>query len=316
MIYCLVLTIVISSDTLQRMKKYVATLGILCSAGAAQALDCAYQLPESGLLPSAASLTIWSDVSERHGKASSLGLQEYNLVIPFSDPRRTHFGKWAFNAELDMSLTTIHTSGSLEMHHDELYSASLPLTVLRSLPEGRRVSMTLIANYATDLSAQWDGLDVGGAAMYRMKYTDTFSFSAGLLVMPQRLEYGLAPYFKAEWKPTQDWNITLKGYNLEALYSITPRLAAGPFIMGEGNTWAVRTRRGTELFSVRSLVAGVTAEYDFSEAGQTNRIVKAQLGSTLATTARFQRLDSGKHTNELHHYHPGFYASVAVDFRF
>lgn len=298
------------------MKKTVVLLGWLSIAGYAQAEEWSYELPQTGLLPSAASVTLWSDMSERHGKASSLGLQEYSLTIPFSDPRRTHFGKWAFNAELDMSLTTIHASGGLEMHHDELYSMSLPLTVLRRLDNNRRVSLTLIGNYASDLSAGWDGLDIGGAFMYRLQHSETMSFTVGVLAMPQRLEYGLAPYFKAEWKPAPLWNITLKGYNLEALYSFTPRLSVGPFIMGDGNTWAVRSSRGTELFSVRSLVAGVTAEYDFSEPGQTKRIVKASLGSTLTTTARFQRLDSGKHTTELHHYHPGLYAFIGVDFRF
>ena len=282
----------------------------------AYAADWSYQLPETGMLPSAASVTMWSDMSARHGKASSLGLQQYSLTIPFSDPRRTHFGKWAFNAELDMALTTIHASGNLVLHHEELYSASLPLTLLRGLSQNRRLSLTLISNYATDLSAGWDGLDIGGAAMYRMYHTDTLSLTGGLLVMPQRLEYGALPYLKVEWKPTDDWCMTLSGYRLDALYSVTPRLAVGPFLKGDGNTWAVHSIRGTELLSVRSLIAGVAVQYDFAAAGQTKRIVKAELGSTLTTTARFQRIDSGKHTTELHHYHPGLYASVGVDFRF
>ena len=295
--------------------KSLMVLLVTAAAGTASA-DWSYSLPETGLMPSAASVKVWSDMSERHGKASSFGMQQYNLSIPLSDPRRTNFGEWAFNAELDMELTALHSSGSLQLHKDELYNFNLPLTVVKGMSKGRLLTLTLMPSVSTDFSSGWNGVVLGGAANYRLYKSETLSYSVGVMVMPQRLYYGVAPFFSAAWKPTDNWNITLKGYRLEALYSFTPRFSIGPVLMGAGNSWAVRTERGNQLFTVRSLVAGVTGVYDFSAPGQRKRIIKATVGSTLTTSVELNRMDSGKHTTEAHHYHPGLYVSVGVDCRF
>lgn len=280
------------------------------------ATEWSYNLPETGLMPSAAEVTVWSDMSERHGKASSLGMQQYDLTIPLSDPRRTNFGPWAFNAALDMEITSLHASGSLQLRKDELYNFNLPLTVIRRMEQGRRLALTLMPSISTDFSSGWNGVALAGAADYLLFESENLTYSVGLLVMPQRLYWGAAPFFSAEWKPTHNWTVKLKGYRLEAMYSFTPRFSAGPVLMGAGNSWAVRTERGNQLFTVRSLVAGVTGEYDFSAPGQRKRIIKATVGSTLTTTAELNRMDSGKHTVEAHHYHPGLYVSVGMDCRF
>lgn len=275
-----------------------------------------YNLPETGLMPSAAEVTVWSDMSERHGKASSLGMQQYDLTIPLSDPRRTNFGPWAFNAAIDMEITALHASGALQLKKDELYNFNLPLTVIRRMEQGRRLALTLMPSVSSDLSSGWSGLALAGAADYRLFESENLTYSVGLIVMPQRLYWGMAPFFSVEWKPTHNWTVKLKGYRVEAMYAFTPRFSAGPVLMGAGNSWAVRTERGDQLFTVRSLVAGITGEYDFSAPGQRKRIIKATVGSTLTTTAELNRMDSGKHTVEAHHYHPGLYVSVGMDCRF
>lgn len=296
------------------------TLFLLTAVGSAWAGSSleswSYNLPETGLLPSAASIKLWSDMSERHGKASSLGMQQYNLSIPLSDPRRTNFGKWAFNGALDMEVTAVHASGTLQLENDELYNLNVPLTLLRDMGNGKRLDITLMPGFSSDLSSGWESFVLGGAVNYRLYHTDTLSYSIGVVSMPQRLYYGVAPFFTAEWKPTHAWTVKLRGYRLEALYSVSPRLSVGPVLQGAGNAWAVQSSRGTELFTVRSLVAGVTAEYDFAAEGQSKRIIKATVGTTLTTTAEFSRFDSGKHDTESHHYHPGLYISAGVDFRF
>lgn len=292
------------------------TMMLMGAAAVPAAAGWDYNLPDTGLLPSAAEVTVWSDMTERHGKGSTLGMQQYDLSIPLSDPRRTNFGEWAFNAALDMEITALHASGSLQLHKDELYNFNLPLTVLKRLSNGRRVSLTLMPSVSTDFSSGWNGVALAGAADYQLYRSETLSYSVGLVVMPQRLYYGVAPFFTAEWKPTHNWTVSLKGYRLSAMYAFTPRFSAGPVLMGRGNSWAVRTERGNQLFTVRSLVAGITGEYDFSAPGQRRRVITATLGSTLATSAELNRMDSGKHTVEAHHYHPGFYVSVGVDYRF
>ena len=296
--------------------KNILSFCMLAGAAGSACVDWTYNLPETGLMPGMAEVTVWSDMSERHGKASSLGMQQYDLSLPLSDPRRTHFGAWAFNASLDMELTSLHASGSLQLRKDELYNFNLPMTVIRTLANGRRLSLTLMPSLSTDCSSGWSGVALAGAANSQLYTSDTLTNAVGLVVMPQRLYCGVAPYVSVEWKPTHDWTVKLKGYRLEAMYAFSPRFSAGPVLMGAGNSWAVRTEHGNRLFTVRSLVAGVTGEYDFSAPGQRKRIIKATVGSILSTTAELNRMDSGKHTVEAHHYHPGLYVSVGVDCRF
>lgn len=288
----------------------VGALGSVCAS------EWNYNLPETGVMPSAASVTVWGDMSERHGKGSSLGMQQYDFTIPLSDPRRTNFGEWAFNAELDMEITALHASGTLSLGKDELYNFNLPLTVLKQLRNGKRLSVTLMPSLSTDFSSGWNGVALAGAVDYQLYKSENLSFSVGTIVMPQRLYYGVAPFFSAEWKVNHHWTVKLKGYRLEAKYAVTPRLQVGPVLMGAGNSWAVRTDRGNQLFTVRSLVAGVTGEYDFSAPGERKRIIKATVGSILTSSAELNRLDSGKHTTEAHHYHPGLFISFGVDCRF
>lgn len=298
-----------------KLKHILNFLPVSAMLGTAAA-EWNYNLPETGLMPSAAEVTVWSDMSERHGKASSLGMQQYDLTIPLSDPRRTNFGPWAFNAAIDMEITALHASGALQLKKDELYNFNLPLTVIRRMEQGRRLALTLMPSVSSDLSSGWSGLALAGAADYRLFESENLTYSVGLIVMPQRLYWGMAPFFSVEWKPTHNWTVKLKGYRVEAMYAFTPRFSAGPVLMGAGNSWAVRTERGDQLFTVRSLVAGITGEYDFSAPGQRKRIIKATVGSILTTTAELNRMDSGKHTVEAHHYHPGLYVSVGMDCRF
>lgn len=298
-----------------KRKKILSGCVLVGAIGSASA-DWTYNLPETGLMPGAAEVAVWSDMSERHGKASSFGMQQYDLAIPLSDPRRTNFGAWAFNAALDVEITALHASGSLQLRKDELYNINMPLSLIRRLENGKRLALTLMPSVSTDFSSGWSGVALAGAVDYQLYTSDTLTCSIGLIIMPQRLYYGAAPFFSAEWKPARDWTVKLKGYRLEAMYAFTPRFSAGPVVMGMGNSWAVRTERGNQLFTVRSLVAGVTGEYDFAASGQRKRIVKATVGSILTTTAEFNRMDSGKHTVEAHHYHPGLYVSVGVDCRF
>lgn len=305
-------------DIFRRKMKWKNILSgcVLVGAIGSASADWTYNLPETGLMPSAAEVSVWSDMSERHGKASSFGMQQYDLAIPLSDPRRTNFGAWAFNAALDVEITALHASGSLQLRKDELYNFNMPLTVIRRLENGKRLALTLMPSVSTDFSSGWSGVALAGAADYQLYTSETLTYSVGLFVMPQRLYYGVAPFFSAEWKPSHDWTVKLKGYRLEAMYAFTPRFSAGPVLMGMGNSWAVRTERGNQLFTVRSMMAGVTGEYDFAASGQRKRIIKATVGSILTTTAELNRMDSGKHTVEAHHYHPGLYVSVGVDCRF
>ena len=70
------------------------------------------------------------------------------------------------------------------------------------------------------------------------------------------------------------------------------------------------------MLRVRSLVVGVTAEYDFSEPAQTKRIVTCSIGSIVSTAVDVCRYNDDRDRDASHHYHPGLYVSAGVDSRF
>lgn len=274
-----------------------------------------FNMPETGVTPSAAFFDVVTDMSERHGKSSSIGWQQYALSIPFLDPRQSGNEVWYVGASANVELTAMHASG-LDLERDEFFHMNLPVTLIRPLPQGKRLVVAVVPSYDGDFKTTGAAFDLGGYVDYRFLKTDTFSASVGMAVAPQRLAYGVLPFFGFEWNPTPEWQVKLQGYQLTAMRRMNERLTAGAFVKGEGGTWVATTSRGDALFTVTSLVVGGRVEYDFSQPGETKRIITASMGAIVSTYVKYERLNLDKESMETRHYHPGLYFSVGMDCRF
>ncbi len=294
-------------------------LGVLMVLGAvvgsAAESEWRHQLPETGLCPSYARLTAITRMGERHG-GSHLSMLRGALTLPLADPRRSGIGEWCFNAQLDVEGTRVNVGGSLRLAHDDFFGLALPMSFLRPETNGNRLTLSLVPGVAADSSSLSEGWNLGAAVGYSVRRSETLRYGLGLYVSPRFAQHGIIPLFSFEWKPAQDWTVSLKNYRLSAMKSLSDKLEVGSFLAGTGGIWAAETPRGTRFFRVRSLVAGVRAEYDFSRVGQTKRILEFSIGSTLATSAGFCRRNGGKDAESLYHYKPGLYLSAGVDFRF
>jgi len=301
------------------MKKRCAgmfALLVACNAWAWGQDAWEYDLPEMGVAPNYAQVSILTSMCERHGGASHLGLQRYALSLPLADPRRSGGGGWMFNAQFDMKLTHVDAEGSLSLHRDELYQLSLPVALVRPLPGGNRLTLAVAPCLASDMSGSARGYDLAAFAEYKKKASDTLSYGVGIGLSPRFAQYGAVPFFSFEWKPSPEWEICLKGYRLSAMRHLSHGLSIGPCIEGVGGAWMVRTNRGDRIFRVRSLVAGLAGEYDFSKEGQRKRIIAASAGASLATSAQFCERGGAKDAYASRHYRPGLHAAIGVDFRF
>ncbi len=299
------------------MKRFFLSVMLAgCATASAQDAAWSYALPETGLLPSAFSCDFLSSMRERHSGDSHFGMQNVNFTIPFSDPYRSSVRGWAINAELSTALTFVDAEGTLELESDTLYKFTLPVAFIRTRAKGERIVLAAAPTLSSDFERSARCFDMGGFASYTRPLNERFSVTMGLAAYPRFARYYVLPVFGFEWKPVENWNISLRGYRLSAMRQFSERFCAGVFAAAKGGVWTVETERGARTLNVQSLVVGLTGEYDFSTAGQRKRIITAALGSTLATSVRFHECGDDREADEAHHYRPGLYASVGVDFRF
>lgn len=299
------------------MKRAAFVSILLAIAGVAQAItsDLRYNLPANGVSPSAASFEMFSYLHERHGD-DSLAMQKYEVSLQLSDPRRSGYKDWMFNAALDLEISHLH-AGDFHLRKRELYDFALPLSVIHSFSPARRLVVAAAPTIATDF-VKWDrAWSVNGFAEYKITVNDRFSYAFGFAVTPRIISWGIIPAFSFDWKPNDDWRVKLGGARLTVMRELPRGWSAGFFATGVGGSWTVTTEEGnTRIFRVRSLVAGGTAEWDFSRPGQTKRVLSASVGMPIVTTAEFCRFNANKKTLGKRHYGTGVYAAAAVDFRF
>ena len=275
-----------------------------------------HELPSSGMMPSFVSVEYVSRMRERHG-GSSLGWQQYNLCVPLADPRRSGGDKWMFNASLNADVTVLDTSGSLDIEHNNLYHFSLPVSAIVPQDNGNVWIAAIAPTFDSDFSRSAHSFHMNMMVSYQVKRSETFRYSVGLAYAPYAADWSIMPVLSFDWQMTPEWNVNLSGYCLRVMRDMGQGLSLGAFVQGDGGSWAVSTEHGgTRMLRVRSLVAGLTAEYDFSKDGETKRVVTFSLGSTLATAADVCEYNSDQDRVESHHYQPGFYVSGGVDFRF
>lgn len=293
---------------------FCVMLGMACVSAAQAAWQ--YHLPETGLLPSAASYSFLAPGGERHHGEGSLGLQTVEMTLPFADPRRSNIGDWYINACLDMEFDHVSGTHSLGLDEQNLYAFTLPMSVIHPMEHGHRLILTAAPHLATDFNGSTRSFGMGGYAVYRFYNTERFEASAGVVCMPNETYWWFVPIAAFDWRPTQDWSVSLKGFRLQAMHQMGHGLSAGAFVRGIGGSWAVHGEDGTHLLRVRSMAAGARAEWDFSQEGQTKRILFADAGFSFFTMAEKMRFSDKRHATETHHYHPAPYISFGADFRF
>lgn len=302
---------------MRRMKIPFAFLGMLAAA-CVSSVQAAWQyhLPETGLLPSAASFSLLAPAGERHHSGDSLGLQTAEMTIPFADPRRSNIGDWYLNAALDMEFDSLSGVHSLQLDEKKLYSFTLPLSFIHPMERGHRLILTAAPHLATDFNGAAHSFGMGGYAVYRFYCTESLEASAGVVCMPNESYWWFVPIAAFDWRPTPDWCVSLKGFRLQAMRNMGHGLSLGAFARGIGGSWAVHGEQGTRLLRVRSLAAGGRAEWNFAKEGETKRILFADAGFSFYTATETIRFSDRSHTESMHHYHPAPYVSVGADFRF
>lgn len=277
--------------------------------------DWHHNLPESGFVPSFASFEMTSNMGERHG-GSTLGWQKFGLCVPLADPRKSGGADWMFNASLNADVTFMDADGVFDLRKNELYNITLPVAAIVPRHNGDSIIAVLAPSLASDFVHSSHSFHLNFLFSYSVKHSETFSYSVGLGHSPDATVYGLMPVFSFDWQMTPEWSMRMSGFRWAVMRRMDDHLSLGAFMDGAGGSWAVNTRYGTRMLRVRSLVLGLTGEYDFSEPGETKRIATLSIGSTVATSARLCRYNRDLDCEEGHHYHPGLFVSGAVDFRF
>ena len=277
--------------------------------------DWRHQLPESGLFPSFFSFEYVSNMGERNGN-STLGWQQYGLCVPLADPRKSGGTDWMFNASINAEVTFMDADGAFDLRRNELYNISLPIAAIVPRSNGDTIVAVVAPSVASDFIHTAHAFHVNLLLTYSVKHSDTFSYSIGIGHSPDATVYGLMPVFSFDWQMTPDWSMRLNGLRFSVMRNMGEELAVGLFADGAGGSWSVDSEVGTRMLRVRSMVLGVTAEYDFSKPGQAKRLATLSLGSTVITAADLCEYDSDTDRVEGHHYNPGFFLSGEVDFRF
>lgn len=274
-----------------------------------------HEMPESGFTPSYVSFAATTNMGERHG-GSEFGWREFGINIPLADPRRSGGENWMFNASLNAEMTLVDTEGSLDLRRNELYHISLPVSAIIPQDNGNCYVFAVSPTLASDFVHAGHAFHLNLLGSYKVKHSESFSYSVGLAYAPMAGSWSLLPVVSCEWQMTPEWQLRLNGYKVSVMRDMGQGLTAGVFAQTGGGSWAVDTPSGTRLLRVRSLIAGITAEYDFSQPGQTKRQVTLSLGSTLTTAVDVCRFNSDRDRDAGYHYHPGLYVSGGVDFRF
>ena len=278
--------------------------------------DWHHDLPESGFVPSFASFEMTSNMKESNGGGSTLRWQKYGLCIPLADPRKSGGAEWMFNASLNADVTIMDADGAFDLQRNDLYNINLPIAVIVPRSNGDTIVAVVSPAVASDFKSNAHCFHLNFLFSYSVKHSETFSYSVGVGHSPDATVYGLMPVFSFKWQMTPEWLMQMSGFRFSVQRQFDERLSLGVFADGSGGSWAVGTEYGTRMLRVRSLVLGATAEYDFSSAGETKRIVTLSLGSIVTTYAQFCRYNEDLSREQGHHYKPGLFVAGTVDFRF
>ncbi len=277
--------------------------------------DWRYGLPDTGLTPSFFEYEALTSADERNG-GSSYGMQKLGMSVPLSDPRKSGYQRWLFSAELDANLSELNTGGRIELSEETMYALSVPLALVRSYTSGNRLTLAVVPSLASDMGHASGGFTIGGMAYYKVKHSDTFTYSFGAAFSQRYDRSGFVPLIGFDWKMAPDWTLSLSKLDLALEYKVNERFKVGPYMGTISDSWTIHEDKESYWLRTLALVAGVKGQYNVAAEGQAKKVIDFAVGATI-----FSRVKIEEHTwhqdevlNEC--YDPALYVRLGFDMRF
>lgn len=277
--------------------------------------DWRYGLPDTGLTPSFFSYEALSNADERDG-GSSFGMQKLGLSVPLSDPRKTGYQRWLLSAELDANLIELHTAGRIALSEETMYALNIPIAAVRHYQSGNRLTLAVVPSLASDMGHASGGFTVGGMAYYRVKYSETFTYSYGAAFSQRYDRSGFVPLVGFDWQMSPEWKLSFSKLDLALEYQFNEQLTFGPYVGAISNSWTIHPDNEAYWLRTFSLIAGVKGQYNVASKGQAKKVIDFALGATIFSRAKIE--EHTWHQDEVlkEYYKPALYVRLGFDMRF
>lgn len=247
---------------------------------------------------------------------SHLSMTNVKLTIPLSDPHRSGWGSWHFDAKIGVRMTWIESTGTNLIDLEHLYTVSGVVGVSRRLGPNGALSIGVTPQYSSDADqSSAHSFYFGGYAAYSARVNESFTYSVGIACMPDYSNTWVLPLFQFSWQATPTWRLKFESTRLSYDNVASERFHWGPFFQFISGTWAVNRHRRTEQFRWSSCAMGMGAAVNLTPRHETKVYLKTDVGFTFANEAKF-RTKNGNHDLESYDFDPGFYLRIGLDMRF
>ncbi len=271
-----------------------------------------YDLPPSGLMPSYFSITAQLESDARDGD-STFAMQQAELEVPLSDPRKSGYASWAFISSLSTTYTHVETNAELSLDHNDFYRFTLPLGVIQR-NEHRSLFFMLTPSIASDFESMDGSFTLGGIAAYSSTWGDGFDYTLGLGYFPRSFLFGFIPFVNFEWEFAPDWVFELERSTLILEHRLSEKQNLALFFEYDGEAWTAHTDRGLRTFSFSALVAGLRWEYNIAPPKVPKQLIRVELGVPIYTDADIEYRNQDSEFSE--RYETSLRLSLGIDMRF
>ncbi len=271
-----------------------------------------YDLPPSGLTPSYFAVTAQLESDARDG-GSTFAMQQAELEIPLSDPRKSGYASWAFISSLSTTYTHVETNGELSLDHNDFYRFTLPLGVIQRNKQ-RSLFFMVTPSITSDFESMDGSFTLGGIAAYSSTLKDDFDYTFGLGYFPRSFLFGFIPFVNFSWEFTPDWVFELERSTIILEHQLSEKQHLALFFEYDGEAWTAHTDRGLRTFSTSSLVAGLRWEYNIAPPKVPKRLIRVELGVPIYTDADIEYRNQDSEFSE--RYDTSLRLSLGIDMRF
>ncbi len=273
-----------------------------------------YDLPPSGVTPSYFSVMTQLESDARAG-GSSFSMQQVELEIPLSDPRRSGYANWALISSLSTSYTHVNTNGELSLDHEDFYRFTLPIGAVQ-----RTKSHSLFFMVTPSLASDFESMDgsftIGGIAAYSSTWGDELDYTLGVAYFPRSFLFGVIPFVNFTWNFSPDWALALDRSTILLEHELSEKQQLALFFEYDGEAWTAHTDRGLRTFSVSSLVAGLRWEYNIAPPEVPKKLIRLELGVPFYTDVDVEYRHGDQDSEFSDRYEPTLRLSLGLDMRF
>ncbi|MCD8070797.1 MAG: DUF6268 family outer membrane beta-barrel protein [Akkermansiaceae bacterium] len=250
------------------------------------------------------------------GGGSHLSITNVKISMPLSDPHRSGWSSWHFDAKVSLKMTWINSSGEDPIDLDRLYTVTPLIGISRKMGSSGMFSIAFTPQLSSDLdTASAHNFYFGGFAAYSSALGENFTYSVGVACMPDYSNTWLLPIIQFAWRAAPNWCLKLEAARLSFDNVASERFEWGPFFTFNSGTWTVRRHLRTEQFRWSSCVLGLGGALNLTPNQPSKLLLKADTGFTFANKAKF-RTKNGKHDLTTYDYDPGFYIKAGLELRF